>query len=74
MLAAMIGNFQDGSAIGKMQHGSAWWFLDQKDGMEEQMRVLPETVLDNNAADELATSLSIFEPDPVERISVSATV
>ncbi|MHC4213015.1 MAG: glucuronate isomerase [Planctomycetota bacterium] len=40
VLATMIGNFQDGSSIGKMQHGSAWWFLDQKDGMEEQMRVL----------------------------------
>jgi glucuronate isomerase len=40
VLATMIGNFQDGSAVGKMQHGSAWWFLDQKDGMEEQMRVL----------------------------------
>ncbi len=40
LLAAMIGNFQDGSTPGKMQYGSAWWFLDQKDGMEEQMRVL----------------------------------
>ncbi len=40
VLATMIGNFQDGSAPGKMQYGSAWWFLDQKDGMEEQMRVL----------------------------------
>jgi glucuronate isomerase len=36
----MIGNFQDGSAVGKIQYGSAWWFLDQKDGMQEQMRVL----------------------------------
>ena len=40
LLATMIGNFQDGSAPGKMQYGSAWWFLDQKDGIEEQMRVL----------------------------------
>jgi glucuronate isomerase len=38
--ATMIGNFQDGSAPGKMQHGSGWWFLDQKDGMEDQMRTL----------------------------------
>jgi glucuronate isomerase len=29
----MIGNFNDGSAAGKIQWGSAWWFLDQKDGM-----------------------------------------
>jgi glucuronate isomerase len=36
----MIGNFQDGSVPGKMQYGAAWWFLDQKDGMEAQMRAL----------------------------------
>ncbi len=40
MIATMIGNFQDGSVPGKMQFGSAWWFLDQKDGMERQMRTL----------------------------------
>ncbi len=40
LFATMIGNFQDGSVPGKMQYGSAWWFLDQKDGMAEQMNVL----------------------------------
>ena len=43
LFATMIGNFQSaegGSTPGKMQYGSAWWFLDQKDGMEEQVRVL----------------------------------
>ncbi len=40
LLATMVGNFQDSSVHGKMQYGSAWWFLDQKDGVEEQMRVL----------------------------------
>jgi len=40
LCATMIGNFQDGSVPGKMQYGSAWWFLDQKDGMTEQMNVL----------------------------------
>jgi glucuronate isomerase len=40
LFATMIGNFQDGSVPGKMQYGSAWWFLDQKDGMEAQMRSL----------------------------------
>jgi glucuronate isomerase len=40
MLAATIGNFQDGSTPGKIQFGSAWWFLDQKDGMEKQLGVL----------------------------------
>jgi len=38
--AAMIGNFQDGSIAGKMQFGSGWWFLDQKEGMEWQMNAL----------------------------------
>jgi len=40
LFATMVGNFQDGSTPGKMQYGSGWWFLDQKDGMEEQMRTL----------------------------------
>jgi len=40
MMATMIGNFQDGSIPGKIQWGSGWWFLDQKDGMEKQMNVL----------------------------------
>jgi len=40
VLATMIGNFQDGSIPGKMQFGSGWWFLDQKDGMEKQMNAL----------------------------------
>jgi glucuronate isomerase len=40
LCATMVGNFQDGSVPGKMQYGSAWWFLDQKDGMTEQINVL----------------------------------
>ncbi|MBX7186436.1 MAG: glucuronate isomerase [Vicinamibacteria bacterium] len=40
LFASMIGNFQDGSVPGKMQYGAAWWFLDQKDGMEAQLRAL----------------------------------
>lgn len=40
MIATMIGNFQDGSVPGKIQFGSGWWFLDQKDGMERQMNAL----------------------------------
>jgi glucuronate isomerase len=40
LVASMIGNFQDGSTRGKMQFGSAWWFNDQKDGMERQMKAL----------------------------------
>jgi len=40
MIATMIGNFQDGTVAGKIQFGSGWWFLDQKDGMERQMNSL----------------------------------
>ena len=40
MVAAMAGNFQDGSKPGKMQYGAAWWFLDQLDGMEKQLNTL----------------------------------
>lgn len=40
MIATMIGNFQDGSIPGKIQFGSGWWFLDQKDGMQKQMNTL----------------------------------
>jgi glucuronate isomerase len=40
IFAAMAGNFQDGSIAGKVQFGSGWWFLDQKEGMEWQMTAL----------------------------------
>lgn len=40
LMATMIGNFNDGSAPGKIQWGSGWWFLDQKDGMIKQMNAL----------------------------------
>ncbi len=40
LMATMIGNFNDGSVAGKVQYGSAWWFLDQKDGMVKQMNAL----------------------------------
>lgn len=40
LMATMIGNFNDGSVAGKIQWGSGWWFLDQKDGMENQINTL----------------------------------
>lgn len=40
LMATMIGNFQDGSTPGKLQYGSAWWFLDQLDGMQRQLNAL----------------------------------
>jgi glucuronate isomerase len=40
VMATMIGNFNDGSIKGKVQFGSGWWFLDQKDGMTKQLNAL----------------------------------
>ncbi len=40
LIASMLYNFNDGSTPGKMQFGSSWWFLDQKNGMEKQMNDL----------------------------------
>jgi glucuronate isomerase len=40
MMATMTGNFNDGSVAGKIQWGSGWWFLDQKDGMTKQLNAL----------------------------------
>lgn len=40
LFATMIGNFNDGTIAGKIQWGSSWWFLDQKDGMTKQINTL----------------------------------
>jgi glucuronate isomerase len=40
LFATMTGNFNDGSVVGKIQWGSSWWFLDQKDGMTKQINAL----------------------------------
>ena len=40
VLGTMLGNFQGGGIPGKIQFGSGWWFNDQRDGMESQMRAL----------------------------------
>jgi glucuronate isomerase len=40
MMITMAGNFNDGSTIAKVQYGAAWWFLDQKTGMEKHLRDL----------------------------------
>lgn len=42
VFASMIGNFNDGSVRGKVQYGPAWWFLDQKNGMEDHLDVLSD--------------------------------
>lgn len=40
VLGTMLGNFQSGEVPGKIQFGSGWWFNDQRDGMEDQMKTL----------------------------------
>lgn len=40
VFATMVGNFNDGSIAGKIQWGSGWWYLDQKDGMTQQLNTL----------------------------------
>ncbi|MGY5851087.1 glucuronate isomerase [Salegentibacter sp. F14] len=40
IFASMTGNFNDGSIKGKVQFGSGWWFLDQKDGIIKQLNAL----------------------------------
>ena len=40
VFATMIGNYNDGTAAGKIQWGSSWWFMDQKDGMTRQLNTL----------------------------------
>ncbi len=40
LVASMTGNFQDGTIPGKIQFGSGWWFLDQKNGIEQQLNSL----------------------------------
>jgi glucuronate isomerase len=42
MLASLLACFEDGSVPGKMQLGPAWWFLDQKDGIERQLEALSQ--------------------------------
>ena len=40
LFATMMGNFNDGSVPGKMQYGASWWYLDQKEGIEQQLNDL----------------------------------
>ena len=40
VLGTMLGNFQEAPTAGKIQFGSGWWFNDNRDGMEEQMKAL----------------------------------
>ena len=60
VFATMAGNFNDGSMPGKVQWGSAWWFLDQKDGMEKQLNILSNMGLLNRFIGMLTDSRSFL--------------
>lgn len=57
---AILGCFQDSCAIGKMQHGSAWWFNDHKQGMTDQMISLANLGLLSNFIGMLTDSRSFL--------------
>jgi glucuronate isomerase len=59
-MATMIGNFQDGSVAGRMQFGSGWWYLDQKDGIEWQIDALSNVGLLANFVGMLTDSRSFM--------------
>ncbi|MDO4293523.1 MAG: glucuronate isomerase [Eubacteriales bacterium] len=60
LIGSLIGCFQDGSAVGKLQHGSAWWFNDNKTGMQHQMTSLANLGLLGNFVGMLTDSRSFL--------------
>ncbi len=60
ILATMAGNFQDGKARGKVQFGAAWWFNDQKDGIERHVVSLANMGLLAVSIGMLTDSRSVF--------------
>lgn len=58
VLGTMLGNFQKGPTKGKIQFGSGWWFNDQRDGMESQMKALSNLGLLSNFVGMLTDSRS----------------
>ncbi|RRJ97587.1 glucuronate isomerase [Opitutaceae bacterium TAV4] len=60
MFATMAGNYQDGLTSGKVQFGSGWWFLDQKEGMEWQINALSQLGLLSRFVGMLTDSRSLL--------------
>lgn len=58
--ATMCGNFQDGTVGGKIQHGAAWWFLDQKEGIEDHLNTLSQMGILSTFVGMLTDSRSFF--------------
>ena len=59
-IGTIMGCFQDSSAVGKIQHGSAWWFNDHKTGMTDQMKSLASLGLLGNFIGMLTDSRSFL--------------
>lgn len=60
VFATMTGNFQDGSVGSKIQYGSGWWFLDQKEGIEWQLNALSNSGLLSRFVGMLTDSRSLM--------------
>ena len=60
LLGTVIGCFQGSETVGKIQHGSAWWFNDNKTGMQEQMTTLANLSLLGNFIGMLTDSRSFL--------------
>ena len=60
VIGTVTGCFQDSSAVGKLQHGSAWWFNDHKVGMAEQMTSLANLGMLSNFVGMLTDSRSFL--------------
>ncbi|HEV7620147.1 MAG TPA: glucuronate isomerase, partial [Flavisolibacter sp.] len=60
MVAAMAGNFNDGTTNNKVQYGPAWWFLDQKDGILRQLNALSNMGLLNHFVGMITDSRSFL--------------
>jgi glucuronate isomerase len=60
LFATMTGNFAEGGAKGKIQFGSGWWFLDQKDGIEQQLNTLSNMGIVSNFIGMLTDSRSFL--------------
>lgn len=60
MIDTVIGSFQGTQAMGKIQHGSAWWFQDTKSGMEAQLKSLANLSILGNFVGMLTDSRSFL--------------
>ena len=60
LICTMLGNFQQGPTVGKMQYGSGWWYLDQKEGIKTQLSTLSNTGLLANFIGMLTDSRSFL--------------